>query len=206
MYTTSGYLLTDNNPFVPSNKNENEKSIEKIERKDEKEDYSNGRFDRWNAGFEAFKTTPVIGTSPRNTVSLSKDRTDVGKYELITHCSYLEILVDTGVVGAITMYSGLIYIVVKIIKASMKNKLNAECLATVACILSCALGALFISDIFFVFTINSFVFFYMLGYLYGTAEDNKSGVVYKIFTSIFKKRAAKEAQPGLKDSQNTHEC
>ena len=189
-----------------NDKDKNKDEIVKISRNDEKEDVSNGRFARWRHGIAAFKTTPIIGTSPRNIAEILKERTTIKAYDLVVHCAYLEVLVGTGVLGAIAMGLCLLYVAFKFLKSTIKQEFDLLNCTVVACFFTGSIGAFFVSDVFFVFTINSFVFFYMLGYLYGTAEDNKSGVVYKIFTSIFKKRAAKEAQPSLKDSQDAHEC
>ena len=158
--------------------------IEEINRKDEKDDYSNGRFDRWQAGIEVFKTTPIIGTSPRNDIAMAKDRTpETGKakYEWVTHCSYLDLLVNTGVLGFIVMLGCLIYIAVLFIKATVKKGFDIHVFIAVLCFVTIAAGVFFISDVFFLFTINTLMFFYLLGYLYNFAGTDENGILYKCF-------------------------
>ncbi len=163
--------------------------VEEIIRKDTKEDYSNGRFERWKAGLAVFKTTPIIGTSPRNAVSIAQERTPdtvMGQYGFVAHNAYLEVLVNSGILGAVAMFSAIIYIAVLFLKAALKNGFNLEVYISFLCFLTVAAGAFFISDVFFVFSISSLLFFYLLGYLYGYAKTADNGILYKIFSSFIK--------------------
>ena len=173
---------------VPNDPDDGSVEVEKIERKDEKDDYSNGRFARWKGGIEVFKTTPIFGTSPRNAVAIAKERTPdtvMGKYGWVTHCSYLEVLVNTGILGAIAMFGCLLYIAVLFCKASLKNGFDAHVFIAFLCFITIAAGAFFVSDVFFVFSINALLFFYLLGYLYHYTED-KNGYIAKGFTALMK--------------------
>ena len=163
--------------------------IEEIVRKDTKEDYSNGRFERWKAGLAVFKTTPIIGTSPRNSVAIAQERTPdtvMGQYGFVAHNAYLEVLVNSGILGAIAMFSAIIYIAVLFLKAALKNGFNLEVYIAFLCFLTVAAGAFFVSDVFFIFSISSLLFFYLLGYLYGYAKTEDNGILYKIFSSFIK--------------------
>lgn len=163
--------------------------IEEIIRKDTKDDYSNGRFERWKAGLEVFKTTPIIGTSPRNAVAIAQERTPdtvMGQNGWVTHCAYLEVLVNSGILGAIVMFSAIIYIAVLFFKAVSKNGFNLEVYISFLCFLTVAAGAFFVSDVFFIFSISTLLFFYLLGYLYGYAKTGDSGILYKIFSSFIR--------------------
>ncbi len=172
----------------PDNPDDTTVEVEKIERKDEKDDYSNGRFARWKGGIEVFKTTPIFGTSPRNAVAIAKERTPdtvMGKYGWVTHCSYLEVLVNTGILGAVAMFGCLIFIAVRFLRASLKNGFDHHVFATLLCFITIAAGAFFVSDVFFVFSINALLFFYLLGYLYRYTED-ENGLLAKLFTALTK--------------------
>lgn len=163
--------------------------IEEIIRKDTKDDYSNGRFERWKAGLEVFKTTPIIGTSPRNAVAIAQERTPdtvMGQYGFVAHNAYLEVLVNSGILGAIAMFSAIIYIAVLFFKAALKNGFNLEVYIAFLCFLTVAAGAFFVSDVFFIFSISTLLFFYLLGYLYGYAKTGDSGILYKIFSSFIR--------------------
>lgn len=157
--------------------------IEKIKRKDQKDDYSNGRFERWKAGLTVFKTTPVLGTSPRNAVAIAKEKTPntvMGKYGWVTHCSYLEILVNTGIIGALVMLTALIYIAVTFIKSTLKKGFNADIFISFICFVTVSIGAFFVSDVFFVFSVSSLLFFVLLGNLYSVSEIDNNSLIYKI--------------------------
>ena len=110
----------------------------------------------------------------------------MGKYGWVTHCSYLEVLVNSGILGAIVMFSAIIYIAVLFFKAALKNGFNLEVYISFLCFLAVATGAFFVSDVFFVFSISSLLFFYLLGYLYGYAKTGDSGILYKIFSSFIR--------------------
>ena len=165
---------------------------EKIERKDEKDDYSNGRFDRWKGGIEVFKTTPLLGTSPRNAIAIAKERTPntvMGKYGWVTHCSYFEILVNTGVLGALALFGAFVYIAVCFIKTTSKKGFDISVFFAFLCFLAIAVGVFFVSDVFFVFTINSLLFFYLFGYLSSYAENDKKSTLNKLLEQfIFKNK------------------
>lgn len=167
----------------------NKVEIEEIERNDKKEDYSNGRFIRWSGGIEVFKTTPIFGTSPRNAVEIAKERTPdtvMGKYGWVTHCSYLEVLVNTGILGAIAMFGALIYIAILFVKAAFKKGFNLNVYIAFLCFLTIAVGVFFVSDVFFVFTINSLLFFNLLGYLYNFSNSDQNSITYNLFNRLKK--------------------
>lgn len=172
------------NPEDPEDALNKITKIEVIERKDNKEDHSNGRIARWKGGIEVFKTTPIIGTSPRNAVAIAHERTPdtvMGKYGWITHCSYLEVLVNTGILGALVMFGCLIYIAVLFLWAAFKKEFNAKIYLTLLCFIAVAMGVFFVSDVFFVFSVNALLFFYLLGFLYGYSGENKNGFFLNSF-------------------------
>lgn len=188
----SNHIYLDNSQTqetpTPSDENEHLNfDIQQIKRNDKKQDITNGRILRWQGGIEVFKTSPILGTSPRNTIAMAKDRTPdtvMGKYGWITHCSYLEVLVNTGILGVLALYSAFITIAVLFIKSSMKKPFNYNTYIVFLSFLTVAAGAFFISDVFFVFSINSLLFIYMLGYLYGNTEHKDNSVLFKVFSSL----------------------
>lgn len=162
-------------------------AVEEINRKDDKTDISNGRFERWRAGLEVFKTTPIFGASPRNAVAIAQERTPdtvMGKYGWVTHCAYLEILVNTGILGFVVMLSLLVYIAVRFWKAAASKGFDVEIYLAFLCFITIAAGAFFVSDIFFVFSIGALLFFYLLGYLYGSTQEEKNGILYRVFSRL----------------------
>lgn len=181
-------ILNIKDNHIEADEEGKEEEAEEIVRKDDKSDYSNGRIARWMGGIEVFKTTPIVGTSPRNAIAIAKERTPktvMGKYGWITHCSYLEILVNTGILGFIAMMGCLVYIAVLFLKAAWENGFKANIYIAFLCFITIAAGVFFVSDVFFVFTINAFLFFYLLGILYGCTESSeRESIIFKIYKKI----------------------
>ncbi len=168
-------------PAIPSEK------VEPIDRKDDKEDVSNGRFARWRAGFEVFKTTPIVGASPHNSIAIAKERTPdtvMAKHGWVAHCSYLEVLFNSGIVGAIPMFGCLLYIAWRLFKRIANTDFDAVTYVAFVCFAVLAIGVFFVSDVFFIFSISAILFYYLLGVLYDREED---GVLYRWLNRMTRK-------------------
>lgn len=180
-------ILNIEDNHTPEGENELPTDVEEIVRKDNKDDYSNGRFARWNGGIQVFKTTPVFGTSPRNAVAIAKEKTPdtvMGKYGWVTHCSYLEIPVCSGILGTVALFGAFIFVAVSFIKSSLKRAFNHHTYIVFLSFITIAAGVFFVSDVFFVFTINSLLFFFLFGYIYGDSQDDKNGIIFNFFNII----------------------
>ena len=163
--------------------------VEVIDRKDDKEDVSNGRFARWKAGFEVFMTTPIVGASPHNAVEIAKERTPdnvMGKHGWVAHCSYMEILFNSGILGAVILYGCLIYIAVRLIKRVANTPFDSMLYIAFVSFVTLAIGAFFVSDVFFILSVSAVLFYYLLGVLYDREE--KTGLVAKFFDRLMRKR------------------
>lgn len=136
------------------------------------EDISNMRFKIWGSGFDVFKTTPVVGTSPRNTLDYAKDHlpdTFIVEKNYILHNGYLEVLVSTGILG--TLFAlGFIGNRVKIIVCYYFGtgwKSRRYYRESTYCLLIClavAVSAVFLSEVFFANTLGTCLFWIFLGY------------------------------------------
>lgn len=136
------------------------------------EDISNMRFKIWGSGFDVFKTTPVIGTAPRSTLNYAKDHlpdTFIVEKNYILHNGYLEVLVGTGVLGAL-FAAGFIGNRVKVIfcyyfgRNWSGRKYYREATFCLLICLAVAVSAVFLSEIFFANTLGTCMFWIFLGY------------------------------------------
>ena len=76
--------------------------VETLGRTDEKQDMSNGRFQKWSEVLEVVRYKPVFGASPRGISAAAKDiapDSTVAKYGFAAHNSLLEVFAGTGLVG-----------------------------------------------------------------------------------------------------------
>ena len=200
-YVFSGTpILNQKENHVENPKEEVKPEVEEIVRKDEKEDISNGRFARWKGGWEVFKTTPIFGTSPRNAVEIAKERTPdtvMGKYGWITHCAYLEVLVNSGILGALALMGSFIYIAVLFLKSALKKAFSFHTYIVFLAFLIVAAGIFFISDVFFVFTLNSLLFLFLMGYLFGWSDHSDNSILYGAYCAI-KRRFSDEKSSDIR--------
>jgi len=155
------------------------KELEAIKRTDaEKQDISNGRIDRWVDGFKIFVTTPVVGTSPRNTVPYAKEHvpeTLMALHEYTIHNSYLEVIVSTGVLGAFPMFFFIMLAVLSLIKESFSHKQSDENILLIGVAIVIGVASFFHTDIFFIFRFGGV----MLWLLIGAFVNEKAGVFTK---------------------------
>lgn len=132
----------------------------------EKEDFTNGRWLRWRAGFEIIKKAPIIGCSPRNHVAFAKANLKnslIAKGYSIHNC-YIEVIAYTGFIGAAIIFLFLILTALNIIKACFKTRLtlNKAIFSTTALITAAA--AFFFADmLFFHLTAGGMIFWLSAG-------------------------------------------
>lgn len=142
-------------------------------------DISNCRFKIWMAAIELFKSKPILGTSPRNMRTYAKAEFPgnfIALRSYAVHNAYIDVLVSTGIIGAIVMLFFFVKYIIDICKYifcsfSKKNyNLVVMCIAIVAAV---ACSAVFLSEIFFVSTIGVLSFWLFMGYSFYFMEDDK---------------------------------
>ncbi|WP_270346129.1 O-antigen ligase family protein [Enterococcus thailandicus] len=130
-------------------------------------DISNMRFTLWKSGFEIFKTRPFFGVAPKSIHDYAKNElpdTYLAKTNLAVHNAYLNVLVCTGIAGAITAGFFLLKNMIRILRYAFKNNIKqTEFLYYMLAVLALALSGLFHNEIFFMTTSSPLVFWVFLG-------------------------------------------
>lgn len=137
----------------------------------ESTDISNLRFKIWSSAIDIFKTTWLFGASPRNALKYAGDVLPdafIAKRNYDAHNFYVAIALYTGVSGIICLGTFLIKSAVKMIKYYIVNKFQINdtffnsLVVSTMCI---AVSGMFLSEILFITTVGSFLFWLFLGYI-----------------------------------------
>lgn len=133
-----------------------------------KDDYSNGRFQRWSDGFKVFLKSPIYGVSPRGIASFAKEYcpdTYIAKYNYNIHNAYIEILAAAGVLGAAFMLLFLFKFALFVLKNVFSKKVTPGFLVCSSIALLLAFAAFLASDLFFNLTFGGIIFWLVIGNL-----------------------------------------
>ncbi|MBP3627790.1 MAG: O-antigen ligase family protein [Clostridia bacterium] len=187
LYDVSGYKYysLNDNFEIPEN-------ITDIDRLDleEDSDVSNGRLKRWKHTLSIFIKTPIIGTSPRNVSAFAQEHnpeTLMALYGIVSHNGYLDILVQTGIVGFVTLLAALLSAFLPFFSSIFRNN-KFEDFYLFCVIFVLAASAVFISDIYMIFSMGAFLFWLFLGFAYTSHSDNiKEGICIKLYNRFKKK-------------------
>lgn len=181
---SEGDEVIEDDPMAPINRTDLEKG-----------DASNGRISRWKDTLLIFSKTPIFGTSPRNLASFAEVHapdTLMAMYGIAPHNGYLDVLAGSGIVGFAVLATFFILLITAILKNRKEVGYSNEMLLCFLVIIVLAGSAVFVSDIFFVFSIGAVLFFTALGYLSNEFDimENK-GIVCRIadwFFNLFNKK------------------
>ena len=145
-------------------------------------DISNCRIKIWSAAIELFKSKPIFGTSPRNMRTYAKaefPNNFIAIRSYAIHNAYIDIMVSTGIIGALVMLGFFIKYIIDMCKYIFKDGLKKNYNLVVMCIsivASVACSAMFLSEIFFVCTIGVLSFWTFMGYSFYFIEiENEDG-------------------------------
>jgi len=144
-------------------------------------DISNMRFTLWKSGIEIFKTTPLFGVGPKSIHDYAQKYvpdTYLAKSNLAVHNAYLNVLVCTGLFGAICVLIFLLKSLVGVLKHVFSvSLLNAQFIYSVVVVFGIGVSGLFHNEIFFMATSSPLVFWVFIGQMNGTItrlEDKES--------------------------------
>lgn len=143
--------------------------IKEVKRYDleQKQDITNNRMAVWKDGFRMFADRPILGTSPRNMISFAEEvfpESDVAKFGRAMHNSYMDVLVETGALGVITMGLFLALIVIYMLKYLFYNRRNFKSVSCLFAILAAMFAYMLVeSDVILNYTIQAMVFWFVLG-------------------------------------------
>ena len=184
VFSTSPDATVD--PIVPDTQNP-------IDRTDlGKDDISNGRFKRWLQTLDIFLQTPLFGTSPRNLAAFAEvynPETLMAKYDMAPHNGYLDVLVSTGIIGFAVLAAAILFALFGILKRFLANGFSQERAMLLLSVIVFAGVAMFISDIYMTFSINSMFFWLFLGTAYHLDNDQPAGgIVWTVFHKFFSKK------------------
>lgn len=170
--------LEEDGPQGEGNKDEPIEE-EKIERLDilNKDDKFNGRVYIWVDALKVLMKSPLIGTSPENYAEFAADQTPDVTQEILYGQSmrngYLQLLLQGGVLGFAAMAFFLVLCVLKVFR--YKYGKNGHCThigLLVGAIVALCVFILFSSDLFYIRSGLTYLFWIMLGYgLYLIEED-----------------------------------
>jgi len=125
--------------------------LERIE-VEESGNISSNRFKIWKASVDFIKLKPIFGSTSRNLYSIGRDyfpENYIVQREYIMHNGYIELVVNSGFVGAIIMMAFFILtakdLLVYLLKR--KGKYFAPVLCCTLCAIDVAVGAMFISGL-----------------------------------------------------------
>ncbi len=137
-------------------------------------DFSNRRFDIWKSGVEIFLKSPVVGVSYFNIQQYALENlpetylvnNDHGKFNNM-HNMLFNLLSAQGVVGMLIFIAFAIYAVVFVLKRMFKvnDEDYSYIVVMVVCVMAGFAASMFLTDIIYVNSPNSMVFWLFLGYI-----------------------------------------
>lgn len=136
------------------------------------DDISNLRFTIWKDYIEVFKTTPIVGTSPRNALQYIEEYfpdSFAAKRQFSVHNTYLALFVCTGILGGSIMMIWLLFIAIRVLKYLIRSSVNKPhyyVILMLSCIMMVdAMAAFPLMFMFFNNMIIDIVFWVTLGFL-----------------------------------------
>ncbi len=148
-------------------------------------DISNRRFAIWKSGLEIFSTSPIIGVSFRNMVPyalenlpetyiVNNNQCDFGSM----HNMFVDVLVSQGAVGILLLAAFMLIVLItaftKLFK--LKGERYLFCMSLLCVIVPVFVSCFFYSEIFFINTAGSVIFWMALGYLMNMLSKPKEEV------------------------------
>ena len=138
------------------------------------EDISNRRFAIWKSALEIVATRPILGVSFRHILPYAREflpqtyivNNDYNDFASM-HNLYIDVIVSQGIVGILIFLSFVIFVVVSVLRRIFKDKGEGYFLpAMVLCIVvPIVVSAFFYSEILFINTGGSVIFWCAMGYL-----------------------------------------
>ncbi|MDT2827538.1 O-antigen ligase family protein [Enterococcus viikkiensis] len=153
---------------------------------DQKDDVSNNRFELWKSSFEIFKSTPLVGTSPRNLMDYAEKKlpsTFIATKKQTSHNFIFYLLATTGVLGTLPILLFIlikIFIALRVLIISKENSYNRFLLDTLVC-LAILVSACFLTELVLVNKIGTFLFWLYLGKVALFSDEflKKRDVIYE---------------------------
>lgn len=148
-----------------------QKGVGVTEREDILDNMTTNRIDIWKSGLEIFIAHPLVGVSHRNLLAVAEAELPetyiVQAWYATLHNTFVDVLASQGLIGIIVFVSFLLGVMVYIFR---RFRYLDSSQYRYACILFCSLLApavsmLFYTEILYINTVGSVVFWIFLGYL-----------------------------------------
>ncbi|NBA61654.1 O-antigen ligase family protein [Enterococcus mundtii] len=143
-----------------------------------KDDISNNRFALWESSFEIFKSSPIVGSSPRNLIEYAEKNlpeTFIATKKQTSHNFVFYLLATVGLLGTVPI---ILFLVIKIwdtlkcLFTRSESNYNSYVMDTMA-VLAILISALFLTELVLVNKIGSFIFWLYLGIICQKNESTK---------------------------------
>ncbi|NLP48777.1 MAG: O-antigen ligase family protein [Clostridiales bacterium] len=158
----------------------------------EGKDLSNGRIKIWKSAISFFKSSPVFGIDFRNIQAAAPDKAPElfgpqGKQIRFDafHNILIDILVSQGLVGLIIFLAFTVFVIIVFVRfysnLNFEDTQSKRLFALIVSVLSgCLVSAMFLSDVLYVNTQNTVMFWIMLGYgMKMFSDDRKKGGLFE---------------------------
>jgi len=162
---------------------------------DIKNDISNRRFGIWKSGIEIFCTRPIVGVSFRNILPYTKDvlpKTYIVNNDFVMfsslHNTIIDVLVSQGIIGIIILAGFAVSTLTFLFRRTRRlNNENYPYVVTLFCaILPVVVSMAVYSEVLYINTAGSFIFWSFLGYLIHFVSKIKVEDSEIISSSMFK--------------------
>lgn len=169
---------------------------------------SNNRFKIWKDAIDIWKTTPIVGASPRGYLEYASDKLGdmyIVQKKYAVHNTYISVLLFTGILGTLFAVAWFAFVVYKLLRYLFSKKVESSgaymrVLLLSAILVAEAVSALALSKMFFTHLVTDtllwFIVGYILYYISLTENDTTNGVFIEPsgvdkcierFKSVFKK-------------------
>ncbi len=148
---------------------------------------SNNRFEIWKDAIDIWKTTPIVGASPRGYLEYASDKLGdmyIVQKKYAVHNTYISVLLFTGIFGTIFVVAWFAFVVYKLLRYLFSKKTESSGVYMRVLLLSTilvaeAVSALSLSKMFFTHLVTDtllwFIVGYVLYYISWTEDDATKG-------------------------------
>ncbi len=197
-YNAKGEVIfeTDPDPVAPpgstTSPEDPDNAVKPLDRTDlGKLDVSNGRFVRWTQTLQVFSKAPLFGTSPRNMAEFAKEHnpeTLMAKYGMAPHNGYLDVLVETGIIGFAVLGITVLWLFLSSARRFLKAGFSYDRAVLMLSTVIFVIFAFFASDIYMTFSVNSMFFWIFLGIAHNLDKEPKeNGIVFTVYNKTIGK-------------------
>ena len=161
--TTAAPASTPQKPTAPTS------SQPTIGRTDFESDQSNGRFDIWKDAISISKDNLAVGVGFANLLPYAQENKPdsyMAKRKMsASHNFVLDVLVSQGIVGIVCLLLLLSVIATMLAKNLLRHTISCSTILVLSIVLSIAASAMFVSEIFYINNMPTYLFWLFGGYL-----------------------------------------